>query len=226
MGMADVFVKRNTKFIVPALAYLWAVDHLVGWYAIGRYGLGISAIALLVICFASVALFPGLWRTGMNGCALAFFVASLGPAQSTETVAFLFTVLLAKNLDAGRPLWGAAFLGAGIYMFAGLNKASSEAWLGGLVYVPEAIQSTEFAWVYVYGAIIIEILLAFALIARLRLAVGGVIVFHSFIVLIVSSDLHHGFSLAIYGALMATLATWGCPVRLRDLRDYWFVEKS
>lgn len=111
--MADGFAKRDAKFLVPILASLWAIDHLLGWYSLGRYGLGVTAADLLVSCFASLALLPGLWRTGMNGCALSLFVAALGPAQSTMTVAFLLTFLLAKHLDAGRVLWGAAFIAAG-----------------------------------------------------------------------------------------------------------------
>jgi len=94
---------------------------LVGWFVYGWYELGISAIASLTFLVSIGGL---AWRRfsgmGHNLLVLLFFVAALGPSQSTMAVAFLLAVILSRVTKNGSNPWAGAYIAAGVYFFAGL----------------------------------------------------------------------------------------------------------
>jgi len=72
----------------------------------------------------------------------------------------------------------------------------------------------------IYGSVAYELLLAILLILRLRISILAIVVFHLGIVVLVPSTIHHAFSLAVYGGIMAYMAYWACPITLSRLWDF------
>ena len=216
--LVTVLLKEKLLFV---LTLLWAVDHLVGWFVYPKYGIGITALAGLVIIGSVVGFFfPQLALMSLNCLALVFFVGLLGPAQSTMTFAFLLTTFLSRVTYGDAKPWAGAYIASGVYLFAGLNKAFSEDWTDGKIigfYFPEFILNLEINGILAHATVAIELGLAVLLFFRLRVALVGIIVLHVGIVLFVSTDLHHVFSLSLYGAIMVHLAYWSSTLKIRNL---------
>ena len=207
------------------LTLLWGVDHLVGWFVYSKYGIGITALAVLVMAASlSGVFFPQLAPVALNALIIVFFVGLLGPAQSTMTFAFLLATLLGRlTLSEARP-WGGAYIASGVYLFAGLNKMFSEDWQDGKIvgfYFPDFVLDLRINEVIAGATVFAEIGLALALFLRLRLALVGILALHVGIVLLVSTDPHHYFSLALYGGVMFHLAYWGSTLSIRNFVGFF-----
>lgn len=213
--------KPSREQVLFALTFLWAVDHLWGWFVFNKYGIGISPVAILIVLASLIGMIqPRSSIPVHNALLVLFFVVALGPSQSTETVAFLLTILLSRiTLGSPRP-WGGAFIASGIYLFAGLNKLVSDEWRDGRIYSLGFAENLGLEWVVIYGTVGVEIGLALLLFLRLRVALVAIVVFHIAIALLVSSDIHHVYSLLVYGGIMFYLAFGSCRVTLRNLLTF------